>query len=132
MSGAPSQHTRAFGVVLMLWGDNVAAATEPLLNAIAGLGYGLIELPLFGSAEPGLAEARRKVAGAGLRCTVNSALPPGMSLLDPERRRETVDFLGGIAAQARELGADLVCGPLLAPVGDLPAAAPGPRERDSA
>jgi len=132
VSGAPSRQVRAFGVVLMLWGDNVVAATEPLLSAVAGLGYGLIELPLFDSAVLGLAEARRRVIGAGLRCTVNTALPPGLSLLDPERRASAVDFLGSIAAQARELGADLVCGPLLAPVGDLPEAAPGPREQESA
>jgi D-psicose/D-tagatose/L-ribulose 3-epimerase len=96
------------------------------------MGYDLIELPLFGAGEPDLAEVRRRVAGAALRCTVNTALPPGLSLLQPEQRAATVDFLARIAAQARTLGSDLVCGPLLAPVGDLPKVAPGPSERESA
>jgi D-psicose/D-tagatose/L-ribulose 3-epimerase len=126
------QAAPALGVVLMLWGDNVSAATEPLLRRVAAIGYDLIELPLFGADEPDLAEVRRRVAGAGLRCTVNTALPPGLSLLQPEKRTATVDFLGRIAGQARALGTDLVCGPLLEPVGDLPDIAPGPRERESA
>lgn len=116
----------------MLWGDSVAAATEPLLAGVRAMGYGLIELPLFGSGEANLADVGRLVAGAGLRCTVNTALPPGLSLVTPKRRAETVEFLARIAAQARELGADLVCGPLLAPVGELPATPPGPREHESA
>ncbi len=116
----------------MLWGDSVAAATEPLLASIRTMGYDLIELPLFGPGECGLSEAQRRVTAAGLRCSVNTALPPRLSLLQPEKRAESVEFLGGIAAQARALGADLVCGPLLAPVGDLPAMPPGPSEHESA
>lgn len=131
MSGG-QRRAPALGVVLMLWGDNVAAATEPLLRRVAGMGYDLIELPLFGADEPELTEVRQRVVDAGLRCTVNTALPPGLSLLQPEQRSATVDFLAQIAAQARTLDADLVCGPLLAPVGDLPDTAPGPGERESA
>ena len=122
----------ALGVVLMLWSDDVAAATGPLLAGVRNMGYTLIELPLFGSGAANLKEAGRRVADAGLRCTVNTALPPGLSLLQPERWMEAVTFLGNIAAQAHALGADLVCGPLLAPVGDLPDASPGARERESA
>ena len=135
-SAAPSDGARritpALGVVLMLWGDNVAVATEPLLRFVGAMGYDLIELPLFGTDESDLADVRRRVTDAGLRCTVNTALPPGLSLLQPEQRTATVDFLTRIATQARTLGANLVCGPLLAPVGDLPDIAPGPRERESA
>lgn len=126
------QRSPALGIVLMLWGDSVAAATEPLLSSVAAMGYHLVELPLFGAHEPDLADVGRRVAGAGLRCTINTALPPGLSLLERDKRAETVNFLAGIAAQARTLGAGLVCGPLLAPVGDLPAVTPGPRERESA
>lgn len=132
MSGVEHRPVPTFGVVLMLWGDSVTAATEPLLRTVGAMGYGLIELPLFGADEPALAEVRRRVAGAGLRCTVNTALPPGLSLLQPEKRAATVAFLASIGAQARKLGADLVCGPLLAPVGDLPEAPPSLRERESA
>jgi D-psicose/D-tagatose/L-ribulose 3-epimerase len=132
VSGGTQCAAPALGVVLMLWGDSVAVATEPLLGRVAAMGYDLIELPLFGTGEPDSAEVRRRVAGAGLRCTVNTALPPGLSLLQPEKRTATVDFLGRIADQARTLGAELVCGPLLAPVGELPDIAPGPRERESA
>jgi D-psicose/D-tagatose/L-ribulose 3-epimerase len=121
-----------FGVVLMLWSDDVAAATDPLLATVRSMGYTQIELPLFGGTAADLAGAGRRVAGAGLRCTVNTALPPGMSLLQPVQRARAVTFLGNIAAQARALGADLVCGPLLAPVGDLPETPPGPLERESA
>jgi D-psicose/D-tagatose/L-ribulose 3-epimerase len=110
----------------------VAVATEPLLRSVTAMGYDLIELPLFGTDESDLADVRRRVTDAGLRCTVNTALPPGLSLLQPEQRTATVDFLTRIATQARTLGANLVCGPLLAPVGDLPDIAPGPRERESA
>jgi D-psicose/D-tagatose/L-ribulose 3-epimerase len=122
----------ALGIVLMLWGDSVAAATEPLLASLQAIGYDLVELPLFGAGAGDLAAVRRRVADAGLRCTVNTALPPGLSLLEPDQRAETVAFLGDIAAQARTLGATMVCGPMLAPVGDLPEAPPGPREHESA
>jgi D-psicose/D-tagatose/L-ribulose 3-epimerase len=116
----------------MLWSDDVAAATDPLLADVRSMGYGQIELPLFGGTAADMAEAGRRVAGAGLRCTVNTALPPGMSLLLPDQRAAAVTFLGNVAAQARALGAGLVCGPLLAPVGDLPETPPGPPERESA
>lgn len=120
------------GVALMLWGDSPAAATPPLLRAIRAMGYDLIELPLFGPPPVDPAELRRRLADAGLRRTVNTALPPGSSLLDAARRPAAVDFLGRVAAQARALGATLVAGPLLTPVGDLPEAAPGPAERQAA
>lgn len=132
MSAEGHRSLPAFGVVLMLWGDSVAAATEPLLAGVRSMGYDLIEMPLFGRAETDLAGVGRRVAGAGLRCTVNTALPPGLSLLQPEKRAQTVEFLGRMAVQARGLGAELVCGPLLAPVGELPELPPGPREHDSA
>ena len=129
MSDGPSY---PLGVVLMLWGADLAAATPALLAAVRAMGYDSIELPLFGTADGDLHELGRRIAGEGLRCSANTALPASYSLCDASRHAPTVAFLQRMAAQARSLGSSVLCGPLLTPVGELPARPPGAREREEA
>jgi D-psicose/D-tagatose/L-ribulose 3-epimerase len=120
-----------FGLNLMLWSGEVGQAALDLLPAIADLGYDGVELPIFAPEALDTATIRRALADAGLACTVSSALPPDASLLDPAQRDRGVRFIGRVAEAAAACGANLVCGPLYAPVGALPGRPRTPAEWSS-
>lgn len=104
----------------MAWTGTVDAAALALLPRIADLGYDGAELPIFAPETVDPTAVRRALEASRLAATVSTALPPGASLLDPHQCAAGVDLIGRIAAVAAECGATLVCGPMYAPVGQLP------------
>jgi len=124
-SGPPGRRQRLplrlrLGINLMAWAGGVGPAELDLLPGIAALGYDGVELPVFAPEAVDPPAVRRALAAAGLACTVSTALPRAASLLDPRRRPAAVDFLDRCAAVAAACGAGVLCGPLYAPVGELP------------
>lgn len=108
------------GINLMAWSGGVGRAEIDLLPGIAALGYDGVELPLFAPRDIPWDAVRRALAGAGLGVTASTAMPRGASLLDPAERSAGVEHLARCAAAAAACGAELLCGPLYAPVGQLP------------
>src|SRR5688572_12006512 len=108
------------GINLMAWTGSVDDAALSLLPGIAELGYDGVELPIFAPETVDAVAVRRALEANRLDATVSTALPRGASLLEPDQRASGVDLLERIAAVAAACGATLVCGPIYAPVGQLP------------
>src|SRR5687768_13256531 len=119
------------GVNLMAWTGSVDDAALALLPGIADLGYDGVELPVFTPEMVDATAVRRALEANRLAATVSTALPRGASLLEPDQRAAGVQLLERIAAVAAACGASLVCGPIYAPVGQLPGRPRTPAEWDS-
>jgi D-psicose/D-tagatose/L-ribulose 3-epimerase len=119
------------GVNLMAWTGSVDAAALELLPGIAELEYDGVELPVFVPEAVDALAVRRALEASRLGATVSTALSRGASLLEPDQRAAGVELLERIAAVAAECGASLVCGPIYAPVGQLPGRPRTPAEWDS-
>ena len=119
------------GINLMAWTGTIDAAALALLPGIAGLGYDGVELPVFAPETVQPAHVRRVLEAHRLAATVSTALPRGASLLTAAERPNGVALLERIAAVAAECGATLVCGPIYAPVGQLPGRSRTAEEWDS-
>ena len=104
----------------MAWTGTVDAAALALLPGIAELGYDGVELPVFVPETVDAPAVRHALESHHLSATVSTALPRGASLLEPNERADGVALLERVAAVAAECGATLVCGPIYAPVGQLP------------
>jgi len=115
----------------MAWSGAVGPAELDLLPRIAALGYDGVELPIFQPEAVDVTAVRRALEAAGLAATVSTALHRGASLLDPAERAAGVAFLDRCAAIAAACGATILCGPLYAPVGQLPGRPRTPAEWDS-
>jgi D-psicose/D-tagatose/L-ribulose 3-epimerase len=112
--------TVRLGINLMAWAGGVTSAELDLFPRIAALGYDGVELPIFAPETVDTTAVRRALESLHLRATISTAMPRGASLLDPHERHTGVDFLARCAATAADSGATLLCGPLYAPVGQLP------------
>lgn len=106
------------GINLMVWNGQVGTAELALLPVLQAMGYDGVELPLFDPDGFPVDLIRARLAETALHCTVSTAMPPGINLIDADRRAAGVAFLRRVIEQAAVLGAQLICGPLAAPVGE--------------
>jgi D-psicose/D-tagatose/L-ribulose 3-epimerase len=106
------------GVNLMVWNGQVGAAELALLPQIKEMGYDSVELPVFSTTPFDIPVVKRALQAQGLACTVSTALPATVNLIDEERRGAGVQYLQQIIAMAANIGAAVICGPLAAPVGE--------------
>ena len=111
-------HGIKLGVNLMVWNGQVGAAELALLPKIKEMGYDSVELPVFTAAAFDIPTVKAALQTAGLACTVSTALPAALNLIDTERRAAGVAYLQQIIAVAASVGAPVICGPLAAPVGE--------------
>lgn len=111
-------HGIKLGVNLMVWNGQVGAAELALLPQIKEMGYDSVELPVFTAAAFDMPTVKAALQAAGLACTVSTALPAAVNLIDTERRAAGVAYLQQIIAVAANVGAPVICGPLAAPVGE--------------
>lgn len=107
------------GAHLMIWSGAVGTDELALLPAIAEMGYDGVELPLFNPDAPDVAAIRNALAASGLHPTASTALPAGLSLIDPDRSEAGVAWLSRIIRTTAALGAQILCGPMCVPVGEL-------------
>jgi len=119
---APDPRDVRLSINLLAWSATVDRREIDLFPALARLGYAGVEVPILESEVPpaSLDAIAAGLGAAGLACTVSTALPRGTSLLDATQAREGVRFLRACIEAAGRLGARIVCGPVYAPVGDLP------------
>ncbi len=108
-----------FGANTLIWAMHFGPEHFHLLPGIKEAGLDGIEIPIFHPQSFPGAAVRRELAKNGLTCTACSVIPRGMSAgsEDAAVRRQTRDYLGDCLKSAAELGADLLVGPLLSPVG---------------
>ena len=107
-----------FGINLMVWNGAVGAKELALLPQIKEMGYATVELPVFGAADLEIGAVRQALTAQGLTCTLSTALPAGVNLIDEACRAVGVSYLQEIIDVAAQVGAALICGPLAAPVGE--------------
>lgn len=106
------------GINLLAWSGQVGKAELTLLPRLQEIGYAGVELPIFAPDALDIGAVRAALADNGLACTASTALPAGTNLIDSSRRTDGVTFLRAIIKQAAAVGAQTLCGPLLAPVGE--------------
>lgn len=106
------------GLNLMVWNGQVGAAELALLPQIKAMGYASVELPVFTADPFDIATVRTALRDHDLLCTVSTAPPPNVNLIDAERRADGVAYLRQVLTVAANVGATVVCGPLSAPVGE--------------
>lgn len=107
------------GVHLMVWSGRVSADEMALFPLISEMGYNGVEVPIFDPGALDITAIRQACVNSGLACTASTAMAPGFSLIDDERRTQGVAWLQNVVRAASALGADLLCGPMAAPVGEL-------------
>ncbi len=107
-----------FGINLMVWNGQVGRAELALLPQLEAMGYDGVELPLFDPDSFAVPQIQARLSETTLACTVSTAMPPGINLIDADQRAAGVAFLRRVIEQAATLGAQLICGPLAAPVGE--------------
>ncbi len=112
-------NSHQLGVHLMVWSGSVNADEMALFPLISEMGYNGVEVPIFDPGALDLTAIRQACVNSGLACTASTAMPPGLSLIDDERQAQGVAFLQNVVRAASALGADLLCGPMAVPVGEL-------------
>lgn len=105
------------GINLMAWSDTVGEQELHMLPWLKQLGYDGIEIPILAPDRIDTVSLRSALDASGLSCTASTALPFGTTLLDPEASSGAKAFLRQCIEVAGNLGAEVLCGPLYAPVG---------------
>jgi D-psicose/D-tagatose/L-ribulose 3-epimerase len=127
------------GANTMIWGVPFTEADLPLIDKVAAMGFGVIEL-LVDSANPpfDIKAARRRMRDAGLECSISASLSAGhdISSDDAETRNAGIAFVRSVIATADGVGARVIGGPLYSQIGRLKlvpqAAKVAERERSAA
>ena len=114
-----------------LWTGHFLGQDDSIFAEAAACGYDGVEAAL---ADPGAidwAQVARSQSRHGLRFFVCATQPPGLSLAstDPAARAAAVDNVVAIMERSRDLGTNLVTGPMLNPVGAFSGAPPTPDEK---
>jgi D-psicose/D-tagatose/L-ribulose 3-epimerase len=106
---------------LFLWSGQATEALFPVLEKVKRWGFDGVEFPLFHTNEDVYRKLREKLDSLGLKCTgCTVALPDKNPISDsPEVRRAGVQHLKDMLRMCNILGAEVLCGPLCAPVGQL-------------
>ncbi len=112
-------NSHQLGVHLMVWSGKISAEEMALFPLISEMGYNGVEVPIFDPAAFDTTAVRQACENSGLACTASTAMAPGLSLIDDERRAQGVAFLQNVVRAASALGSDLLCGPMAVPVGEL-------------
>lgn len=110
------------GVSCFAWTAKFDSTFFGILPALREHGLTAFEVPLFDSAQIAGPAIRRAIEASELECTVCAILPPGINPISPDAtvRSKSLEHLRRCIRASAELGAKLLCGPLLAPIGYLP------------
>lgn len=107
------------GASTWLWTSPFRSENREVLETIARLGFGAVELPIEDPALVDAAELAPVLRDLGLKPHVCGAFGPGRDLTseDPAERAATRAYLDRCFGIAAALGAGFVCGPMYARVG---------------
>ncbi len=111
-----------FGVHSFIWSAGFDESNVDLFPMVKQYGFDGLEVPLFEPRSFPAAAIRRALEVNRMECTVSAVMVDGLSLISDDadvRRRAREHLVDAIRAVA-EAGANLLVGPLYAPVGYLP------------
>jgi D-psicose/D-tagatose/L-ribulose 3-epimerase len=109
------------GLNLFLWSGQTNEALFPVLEKVKKWGYDGVEFPLFHTDEGVYRRVRDKLDALGLKCTgCTVAMKDKNPISDsPAVRQAGIGHLREMLRMCGILGAEVLCGPLCAPVGGL-------------
>jgi D-psicose/D-tagatose/L-ribulose 3-epimerase len=110
------------GFSMLLWTTDVGPAHEPILRALRAAGYDGAEVPVTGLSVAQAAEVGRIMADMGLRATASGGVP--MEIGDPTSGDPAVwaagvDHLCRLVDRAVAMGAEVLIGPFMQPLGQF-------------
>jgi D-psicose/D-tagatose/L-ribulose 3-epimerase len=110
------------GVNTMVWTGAFNTSHLPLLSQIREWGFDSVEISIFDYTDFPIRETRRALQDLGLELSCTSAMPAGISLLDPSAtvRSASMDWMRRALTTVSELGGSILAGPFYSPVGFLP------------
>jgi D-psicose/D-tagatose/L-ribulose 3-epimerase len=110
------------GVSAFAWAASFDQSRFELLPALHEQGFDGFEIPMFDPADIRTADLRRAMEANDLECTVCSILPPGINPIseDAAVRSKSQAHLVICVETCAELGANIMGGPVFAPIGYLP------------
>lgn len=120
-----------YGMNLLLWTTRVEDRHSPILSALAGMGYDLVELPVFDLEDIGAYERLgREVRAMGLAPLAVTALGPDQNICaeDPEMRQRGEAALHRMVDCAAAMGAPILSGPVHSAIGVFSGRGPIPEE----
>ncbi len=121
-----------FGMNMLLWTTRVEAQHRPILNALAEMGYDLVELPVFDIEDVGAYEQLgRQVRALGLAPLAVTALGPDQNICadDPATRKRGAAALHRMVDCAAAMGAPILSGPIHSAIGEFTGRGPTRDER---
>lgn len=119
MTDSSTYNRARLGIHSFVWSATTTEAILEILPKIVAHGYDGIEVPLLRPGSLDVERIREELAVLGLSCTASSALPAGMSLIDRANRQESVGWLASVVEEASRLGASILCGPFMTPIGEM-------------
>lgn len=111
-----------FGVNLLIWTANFDESHLPLFPRIRAAGFDGVEVLMVKGRGFHARALRQGLAETGMECTICSVLAEGLSLIsdDAAIRAKAVEQLRENIAVTAEVGAKIIAGPMVAPLGYLP------------
>jgi D-psicose/D-tagatose/L-ribulose 3-epimerase len=110
------------GVSAFAWTANFTELHLEIFPAVREHGLSAVEVAMFDPASLPAVKIRQASETNDLACTVCAILPAGVNPIstDAATRRRSLDHLKQCIETCREMGAELIGGPVYAPIGYLP------------
>jgi D-psicose/D-tagatose/L-ribulose 3-epimerase len=118
------------GISAFAWTSVFDRSHLDLLPLIKQIGLDVIEIPMMEPAMLPTAEIKEACSSLGLGCTVCAILPKQINPISPreETRKRAIDHLIRCVETSAAMGANILGGPLFAPIGYLPNHRPSHKE----
>jgi D-psicose/D-tagatose/L-ribulose 3-epimerase len=118
------------GISAFAWTSVFDRSHLDLLPLIKQIGLDALEIPMMEPAMLPIAEIKKTCSALSLECTVCAILPKQINPISPreETRKRAIDHLIRCVETSAAMGANILCGPLFAPIGYLPNHRPSRKE----
>ena len=118
------------GVSAFAWTTRFTTGHTRVLAGLRAQGITHFEVAMFDPSDVPVAELRRAFEANGMEVSVCAILPAGINPIseDAAVRARSVEHLRRVIETTAELGGELVCGPVYAPIGYLPGRRRNPQE----
>jgi D-psicose/D-tagatose/L-ribulose 3-epimerase len=104
---------------LLLWTSHVTAEHFAVLDKLKATGFDGVEVPIFEGSVEHYRDVGKAISRAGLATSTITVCNPEANPIasDAAMRAKAVDWLKGVLDRSAACGADVLCGPLYAPLG---------------